>query len=315
MSETPAGADAAPQQQQIMTAAQPYRTAVTDAVVRRDYAAGEQTIAAWSKYLDSVDAALTPLMRGFLRCQLNDSGGNLWFSHALYDYYLTADFIQPPRLFETAEAYFERAVKSLAAVPIDPADTKLAALCQQTLALPRASLLDERGMKLMTQGEFELEAGALIRAEKLLGGAAAAMRDATKARDAGTDADTANDMAAPLFVDYAEAAQHQAQSDQALLRGDLVAAANAQNTRAAALERCQAAHARVDPSTGETSRYFARRLARDVFVARQREERLRSAASAQPRSGWGRAAVFVVLALGALALFISSAATGTPMPG
>lgn len=299
-----AAADPATRQQKIMAATQECRTALNDAVARRDYDAGEQALAAWERLLDGVEQHLTPLIRGFTRCQMNDSGGNLWFSHAMYDYYLTADFIQSPRLFETAEGYFERAVKSLAQVSIDPADRKLAALCEETLALPRASLLDARGMKLMTQGEFELEAGAMLRAEKLLSDAVATMRDAAAARGA-TEPGAGYDITAPLFIDYADAARYQARSDQALLRGDLGEAAAAQSARAAALERCQAAHARVRPSAGDTSPYFARRLARDAFVARQRHDRLLAAAATRPQAGWLRAAVFVALSLGALALFIA----------
>jgi hypothetical protein len=294
----------APAPQEVMVAMQAHSAAVMDAVARRDYTAGEKAVADWEQYLNNVDTTLTPLMRGFFGCQMNNSGGNLWLSHAMYGYYITADFIESPPLFETAEGYFERAVQSLASVSIDPADTKLAALCQDTLALPRASLLDARGMKLMTQGEFELDAGGLLRAQTLLGDAVKAMRDAITARNLGANAATANDMAAPLFVDYAEANQHEGQSDQALLSGDLKAAAAAQGERADALDRAQAMHARVRPSFGETSPYFARRLARDAFVARRRQDRLLAAASAQPQTGWLRAVVFVVLALGALALFI-----------
>ena len=60
-----------------------------------------------------------------------------------------------------------------------------------------------------------------------------------------------------------------------------------------ALDRCRAMQSRFGDQVNE---YFARRIAHDAHVARQRQSRLLAAAAAQPRFGWLKPTVFLIVA-------------------
>jgi hypothetical protein len=280
--------------QKIFEVGQAFRTAVNERQQAGAYDACEALLADWERFLDENEGPLSPIIRGMMRCQMNATGGDVWNMRAMQGYYLNSDFITTPAMFETAEGYYNRAIKSLESVKIDPPDQNLAELRDQTLAVPRLSLGDAHGMKLFTQGEFELEAGDLLRAESLLGDAVNAMKSVKP--DKQPDPGPAEvDLSSLRFVDFADAMLHQARSDHAVLQGDLKVAAAEQAARADALDRCRAMHAGVSPARSEASQYFAKRLARDSFFSRQRQNRYEQAALVQPRRIWLKPLIFMTI--------------------
>ena len=216
--------------------------------------------------------------------------GRLAESRAQWAYYQESDFITSPPLYEKAQGFLEHAIAQMqqfSFAPKDPPDW-----WRQMLAQEHDEIARVRGMKLLTQGEFELEAGSLDRAEQLLTDSVASLREGEA---------HATDTSVPNFIDYAEAMLWRAKSDTALLNGDLEQAAAAQDERAQALERTEAQHARANTPLSD---WFMRRLARDVFIAHQRHDRLLAAAQQQPRFAWLKPALFFVMAMLPLALFI-----------
>ena len=296
--------------QKIFAVSQAFRQSINE-LKSTDYAAREDLIGEWQRFLDAHDDKLAPIVKGMLRCQLNQTAGDLWHTRAMWEYYINSDFIATPGQFETAEGYFEKAVKSLEDVKIDPPDEKLAVLRDNTLLLPRTSLMEARGMKKFTQGEFELESGNLLRAESELQGAVQELRSADEAKRKSNAPDAA-ELTSLEFVDFADALFHQAKSDQAVLEGDLKTAAGEQAARADALDRCRAMHARVSPTRSEASPYFVKRLSRDAFFARQRQSRYEQAAVLQVRRPWLRPFAFICLTvLLAALLFVWHSLTDT----
>jgi hypothetical protein len=289
--------------QKIFEIGQAFRTAVYERQQAGAYDTCEALLADWERFLDENEGQLSPIIRGMMRCQMNETGGDVWNMRATQGYYLSSDFITTPAMFETAEGYYNRAIKSLEIVKIDPPDPKLAELRDQTLAVPRLSLGDARGMKLLTQGEFELETGDLLRAESLLGDAVKAMQTVKDEKQT-SPAPTEIDLTSLHFVDFADAMLHQARSDHAVLQGDLKSAAAEQAARAEALDRCRAMHAGVSPTQSAASQYFAKRLARDSFFSRQRQNRYEQAALVQPRRLWLKPLIFIAITVACTAALL-----------
>ena len=65
-------------------------------------------------------------------------------------------------------------------------------------------------------------------------------------------------------------------------------------------------HARVSPTRSEASAYFVKRLTRDAFFARQRQNRYEQAALLQPRRPWLKSLAFVWLTVLLAALLVVS---------
>ena len=93
----------------------------------------------------------------------------------------------------------------------------------------------------------------------------------TTLRDAETKMPPAEESAAAVldagkngvdFIDFAEALLCKTRSDRALLTGNLTEAAEHQEKRAAALQRCQTKHLRGGQPLNDG---FARRLSRDAY--------------------------------------------------
>ncbi|MFI4989202.1 MAG: hypothetical protein ACHQF3_17375, partial [Alphaproteobacteria bacterium] len=164
----PQAASASPAQR-IMDVVIAYGPALTDCVSLRAYPEGEKLLAEWKQLLDESDARLSANQRLWARGRYNSSGGFYWDSRALSDYFLNADFVESPRLFERAEAHHERAAEYLAKVEMaSGAPAEAVRARDETVAGERREAMRVRGMKLLTAGEFELEAGALARARELL---------------------------------------------------------------------------------------------------------------------------------------------------
>jgi hypothetical protein len=255
-----------------------------------DFDRCEQILRDWKALVESTDSHLSNNQRSLALGRLADSSGRLAESRAQWAYYQDSDFITAPPLYEKAQGFLERAIELLqqfSFAPNPPPDW-----WGQILAQERDELARVRGMKLLAQGEFELEAGSLPRARQLLSEAVTALREGEA---------HATDTSVPNFIDYAEAMRWRAVSDIALLDGDLAGAAEAQDERAKALERTEAQHARANTPLGD---WFMRRLARDAFIAHQRHDRLAAAAAQQPRFAWLRPAAFFVMAMLPPVLFV-----------
>ena len=291
--------------QKIFAVSEAFRQALNEFSQSTDDAGRDELIAAWERFLDTHEDRLMPIIRGVVRCQLNVTAGNLWQQRALRDYNINSDFITTPAQFETAEGYFERAIKSFESVKIDPPNEKLAAMRDADLVMPRMYLMEARGMKKFTQGQFELESGNLLRAVSELEGAVKELRSADEAKQKSGSPEMA-ELTSLQFVDFADALFHQSKSDKAVLEGDLKSAAVEQAARADALDRCRAMHARVSPTRSEASAYFVKRLTRDAFFARQRQNRYEQAALLQPRRPWLKSLAFVWLTVLLAALLVVS---------
>ena len=255
-----------------------------------DFDRCEHILQNWKALVEANDQRLTANQRSLALGRLADMSGRLAESRAQWAYYQQSDFVTSPPLYEKAEGFLEHAIELMqqfSFAPNDPPDW-----WRQTLAQEHDEVARVRGMKLLTQGELELEAGSLTRAQQLLTEGVASLREG--------EAHSA-DRSIPNFIDYAQAMLWRAKSDAALLDGDLEQAADAQEERAKALERTEAQHARAD---NPVSDWFMRRLARDAFVAHQRHDRLAAAAAQQPRFAWLRPALFFVMAMLPVGLFI-----------
>lgn len=255
-----------------------------------DFDRCERILQDWKALVEANDPRLTPNQRSLALGRLADMSGRLAESRAQWAYYQDSDFITSPPLYEKAQGFLERAIalmQQFSFAPNPPPDW-----WQKTLAQEHAEVARVRGMKLLTQGEFELEAGSLARAEQLLTDAVASLREGESG---------SADQSVPNFIDYAQAMLWRAKSDAALLAGDLTQAADAQDERAGALESTEAQHARADTPVSD---WFMRRLARDAFIAHQRHDRLLAAAQQQPRFAWLKPALFFVMAMLPVGVFI-----------
>jgi hypothetical protein len=289
--------------QKIMGVVNAYGSAMVECEERRAYTEGEALLKDWRCFLVDHEGHLGPNQRFLAWGRFSSSAAYFWELKAQSDYFLEQDYIGSPILYERAESLHAEALEYLEKVEIDPAaPAEFLQQRQQTLANQRADAMIARGMKLLTQGEFEVETGSLARGQELL-------RQAIQELRAGESAAAGPSIAAgvpghpssPSFIDYAEAILWRAKSDQALVEGDLQAAAAGEEKRAEALERCRAMHSRFGNQVNE---YFARRMARDAHVARQRHDRFASAAAAQPRFGWLKSTVFLVAATAIPGLFV-----------
>jgi hypothetical protein len=280
--------DPRPLGDRITAVSQAYAAAIGDHMKARSYSAGEQLLVGWEQFIKSVEPTVTSILKPWLWSQFNGRAGHLSDSRAQYEYHLNGNIVEAIHLYERAEAYHAKALTWLRTVDQKTAATDWFA---KTVSSQETEVLRVRGMKLLTQGEFELEAGALPRAKELLESAVSTL---TSAEPTGT-VSAADDPNSPDFIDYARAMLCRAKSDGALLEGDLAAAAAAEDERARALEQCQAHHAL---QTDQLYTYFARRLARDAFFARQRHDRFDAAAARQSRYRWIRPAAFSAIAVG-----------------
>jgi hypothetical protein len=255
-----------------------------------DFDRCEHILQDWKALAEANDQRLTANEHSLVFGRLADMSGRLSESHAQWAYYQDSDFITSRPLYEKAEGFLERALALFQ--PYSYAPKPVPDWWSQILTQEQAEIARVRGMKLLTQGEFELEAGALPRAEQLLTDAVASLREGES---------STTDQSVPNFIDYAQAMLWRAKSDAALLAGDLAQAAAAQDERAKALERTAAQHARADT---QVSDWFMRRLERDAFIAHQRHDRLAAAAAEQPRFAWLKPTLFFVMAMLPVGLFV-----------
>ena len=280
----------------IMNVVIAYGPAVIECSERRAYDDGEKLLTEWKLFLDENDKYLNPDAKLLARGRLSSSSGYFWEGKASYEYYMEQDYIRSPILFERAEALHEEALDLLEKVEIIPdAPPEFLQQRLQTLANQRAEIFRARGMKLLTQGQYEVETLSLVRGQQLLTQAIKDLTAAEKISDNPSESgNKANRPSSPHFIDYSKSILWEAKSDQALLEGKLKVAAEGQNKRAEALERCRAMHAHFgDP----VNQYFARRMARDAHVARHRHDRLESAATALPSFGWLKPSIFLIVAI------------------
>jgi len=281
--------------QKIMAVVTAFGGAMVECGQRRAFADGEKLLTDWRCFLAENERHLRPNQRLLTWGRFNSSAAYYWELRAQFSYYMEQDYIASPVFYERAEALHTESLKFLEKVEFDPnAPAEFLKQRQQTLDNERADALIARGMMLLTQGEFEVEIGALARGQVLLTQAMEALRTGESTADRSTDTiGEAGNTSSLSFVDYAESILCRAQSDQALLEGDLQAAAEGQQKRAEALERCRMMHSRFGNAVNE---YFARRMARDAHVARQRQDRFKAAAAVQPRFGWLKSLIFLVAA-------------------
>ena len=277
----------------------------TDLLGTRDFASLESLLAEWSGELDRAKGDLLDRQLLFSHSRYQAACGSASESRGLEAYFLNGDFVDAPRLMQKAEMHHEQAAEFASKVAF-PADAPPAAREMQArvVDLQKAETLRVRGMRLMMQGDFESEAGGVDRAIGLL------EECVTTLRDAETKAPPADDSAASVldagkngvdFIDFAEALLWKTRSDRALLTGNLTEAAEHQEMRAAALNRCQTKHLRAGQPLNDG---FARRLSRDAYVAQQRHDRLAAAAKDRPRDESRKALAFFGMAVGSAALFL-----------
>jgi len=289
-----------------------YGSLPTALLSSRNYGVAEELLKNWGEELEGARSELLEKQLLFSHSRHQAACGSLEEIKGLEAYFLNGDFVDAPRLLEKGEVHHERAALFAAKVPFPPeAPPEALALKEQIVAMQRAEMLRVRGMRLLVQGEFESEAGALERAVMLLDQSIEALQTAEIGSPDG--AGKGNDVEAILnqgqreltFIDFAQALLHKTRSDAALLKGDFSEAAAQQQARAEALKRCQSMHLRAGRPLNEG---FARRLARDVHVANQRHDHLAAEASQRPQWEWLKAVVFFVMAVGSAGLFVWLAA-------
>jgi hypothetical protein len=277
----------------------------TQLLSTREFGTLEALLAEWAGELDRAKGDLLDRQLLFSHSRYQAACGSASESRGLEAYFVHGDFVDAPRLMQKAELHHEQAAEFAGKVAFPPEAPPAAREMQaRVVDLQRAETLRVRGMRLMMQGEFESEAGGLERAVALL------EECVTTLRDAETKMPPAEESAASVldagkngvdFIDFAEALLCKTRSDQALMTGNLTEAAEHQEKRAAALNRCQTKHLRAGQPLNDG---FARRLSRDAYVAQQRHDRLAAAAKDRPRDEWRKALVFFGMALGSAALFL-----------
>ena len=278
----------------------------TQLLSTRDFGTLEALLAEWSGELDRAKGDLLDRQLLFSHSRFQAACGSASESRGLEAYFVYGDFVDAPRLMQKAELHHEQAAEFAGKVAF-PAEAPPAAREMQArvVDLQKAETLRVRGMRLMMQGDFE---SGVLAAWTC---AVALLEECvTTLRDAETKMPPSDESAASVldagkngvdFVDFAEALLCKTRSDLALLTGNLTEAAEHQEKRAAALNRCQTKHLRAGQPLNDG---FARRLSRDAYVAQQRHDRLGAAAKDRPRDESRKALAFFAMAVGSAALFL-----------
>lgn len=285
-----------------------YSASVLELTAKRTYGKAKGLLEEWETAVEEARPVLDQKQLLFSYARWQMAAGYLWESEALAFYFLDGDYIYAQHLFEKATIHHERAAELLSKVRFpEDAPAQVLEMQQNTVLMEEAEAIRVKGMRRLVEGDYESESGNFDRAHKALEESINNLRTAKETYPSGA---YANDPIADVmekgqralnFVGFAQALFHKTRSDQALIDGDFLTAAVEQKERAEALERSQAMHLRAGQPLHEG---FARRLSRDIHIAKQRHDNLLAEAEKRSREAWPWALAFFGMAMGSVVLFI-----------
>jgi hypothetical protein len=233
-----------------------------------------------------------PTKAAYARVLYHDCAGRHWGFRAVHAFTSEVDPIDSNTYSLRAIHHHERATEY--ARRIDFGDTDEHDRHEADLvAFHLTNVEDARGMWAMTEGEIQLRSGQFERAQVTLANAVADLRKAEAS--AAEASEQAGEPPAPGFSDAAEALLEEANSEVALISGDLEEAAAAEAARAKALEAATRKHAISEMSTSD---YFARRMKHDAEFAHDRSRLFSDAARHEVGQPWFASYLFFVMAIG-----------------
>ena len=285
-----------------------HAAAALEHVANREYEQAADRLEVWFESLESAKSSLDDKQQLFSYARHHTVSGYLAEARGLAAYFLDGDCIGAPSLLEKAEEHHKKAAKFLAAVRFPEGTPAEAVTMQRNLVrMAESEALRVGGMGLLVAGDYEYQAANFERAVNLLRSAVASLRQAEERTPVPLPEDdpVTNVLGADdgevHFVDFARALLHKTCAEQELLGGDLLGAAREEEQRIRALEASRTLHLRAGEALHDA---FARRLTRDIYLARQRHDNLVAAARRRSRWAWLPPVVFFVMAIGAATLFV-----------